>query len=63
MTNALHDWMPMLYPYDFSLLLFTFDGLFHDHLFLIFCSIDFTMALSLSLSIFFFSLCKFRPIL
>ena len=63
MTNALHECMPVLYLYDLNLLLLIFEGHFHENLFLIFCSIVFTMALLLSLSISIFSLCRFRPIL
>ena len=44
-TNALHGCMPVLYLYDLNLLLLIFEGHFHENLFLIFCSIVFTMAL------------------
>ena len=47
MTNALHDCMPVLYLYGLNLLLLIFEGDFHENLFLIFCSIVFTMALSI----------------
>ena len=53
-TNALHGCMPVLYLYDLNLLLLIFVGHFHENLFLIFCSIVFTMALLLTLSIFIF---------
>ena len=58
MTNALHECMPVsvLYLYDLNLLLLIFEGHFHENLFLIFCSIVFTMALLLFLSTFIFSL-------
>ena len=39
--------MPVLYLYDLNLLLLIFEGHFHENFFLIFCSIVFTMALSI----------------
>ena len=56
MTSALHDCMPVLYLYDLNLLLLIFKGQFHENMVLIFCSIVFTMALFLSLSIFIFTI-------
>ena len=56
MTSALHDCMPVLYLYDLNLLLLLFKGHFHENTVLIFCSIVFTMALLLSLSIFIFTI-------
>ena len=48
MTNALHECMPVLYLYNLNLLLLIFEGHFHENLFLIFCSIVFTIIVTIT---------------